>query len=138
MSTFQIPARALKAIGYLAPRKEVREYLRGIHLDRSEDGHLVLVATTGVVAGALKLHAVPEFERYTVSITAVDAALKIARTGAIEVTPERVGVVGYNPVPGVAQHRAGSDNGRACELRCRIAWVVRQGGQGAGLQKWTL
>lgn len=91
MTTLTIPTASLKAIATLAPRKEVRYYLKVVRFERSADGRVLAVACNGALLGVLKLHEVPEFEAFSVPIDVIDMALKVHKVPQIEVSSEKVG-----------------------------------------------
>ena len=87
----------LKAALLCASQEESRYYLRGIHLATS--GHLV--TTDGHRMFVARLNERPAAD-VIIPYSDVQAALKLAgaRAQEIEVTPERIGQIAYQPVDG--------------------------------------
>jgi DNA polymerase III sliding clamp (beta) subunit (PCNA family) len=87
----------LKAALICASSEETRYYLRGVHLATS--GHLV--TTDGSRMFAARLNERPAAD-IIVPYADVQAALKLAgaRAKDIELTPERIGQIAYQPVDG--------------------------------------
>lgn len=92
-----IPTDILKAALICASQEESRYYLRGVHLSTS--GHLV--ATDGHRMFVARLNEQPAAD-VIIPYSDVQAALKLAgsRAQEIEVTPERIGQIAYQPVDG--------------------------------------
>jgi len=87
----------LKAALLCASQEESRYYLRGVHL--STTGHLV--TTDGHRMFVARLNERPTAD-VIIPYADVQAALKLAgaRAQEIEVTPERIGQIAYQPVDG--------------------------------------
>jgi DNA polymerase III sliding clamp (beta) subunit (PCNA family) len=92
-----IPTDLLKAALFCASQEETRYYLRGVHLSTS--GHMV--TTDGHRMFVARLNERPAAD-VIVPYADVQAALKLAgaRAKDIEVTPDRIGQIAYQPVDG--------------------------------------
>lgn len=62
-----IHGKYLKALALLAPKKDIREYLLGVHIE-VKGSQAILVATDGAVLGALRVTLTEEYETHTFTI----------------------------------------------------------------------
>jgi len=96
-----IPTATLKAVSLFAGKKDVRNYLNGVHFTRNAAGLLLVVGTNGAAVGLAACGPVEPFEPFTVPVDTISIVLKAyGKLASLDVTAAALEGIPFMPLEG--------------------------------------